>query len=36
MRTPGADKELAAGFLFTEGIISQAEILRMCSPLKNL
>jgi FdhD protein len=28
MRTPGADEELARGFLFTEGLIARAEELR--------
>lgn len=37
MRTPGNDEELAIGFLFTEGIISDAdEIISVSSPKKNV
>ncbi|SFE52690.1 FdhD protein [Chitinophaga sp. CF118] len=37
MRTPGQDKELAGGFLFTEGIIrSQQDITEINSDLENV
>ncbi len=39
MRTPGDDLELAAGFLFTEGIVTsrdQIANIRHCGPVRNL
>ncbi|WP_343307983.1 formate dehydrogenase accessory sulfurtransferase FdhD [Chitinophaga niabensis] len=35
MRTPGNDQELAAGFLFTEGIISSKEDIKTISNIGN-
>jgi len=36
MRTPGHDQELAAGFLFTEGIIQQASQIQAIAHIKSL
>ena len=39
MRTPGDDAELAAGFLFTEGVVhssDQIESIRHCGPAKGV
>jgi len=35
MRTPGHDSELAAGFLFTEGILQGSHLIREIRPAKN-
>lgn len=35
MRTPGDDSNLAAGFLFTEGIIENAEAIISITPVEN-
>lgn len=34
MRTPGNDEELAAGFLFTEGIIKENAVIAQIEPLR--
>ncbi len=36
MRTPGNDEELAAGFLFTEGVLSGASQIRSITAEKNI